>query len=151
VIWFTLGNISVLGTYYTHALNLTPRGLLTATARLAVAEGPACSPYRTVRRSRRVGSPSGAGIPVMVSHNRINKPPNPRTQGHAIRPRPKDLRPSLAPSILPRPASIDLSGQGLRAKPSPFPPYLGSFGPCLSLDLPRLIPSGRGSSPPWIL
>jgi hypothetical protein len=76
VIWFTLGDISVVGTYYTHGLNLTPRGLLAVPVARTVAEGPACSPYRTVRRSPRVGSPSGTGIPVMVSTNRINKPPN---------------------------------------------------------------------------
>ena len=76
MIWFTLGNISVVGTYYTHGLNLTPRGLLAVTVADTVAEGPACSPYRTVRRSPRVGSPIGTGIPVMVSPIRINKPPN---------------------------------------------------------------------------
>jgi len=32
VIGFTLGNISVEGTYTTHVLNLTPRGLLLVTA-----------------------------------------------------------------------------------------------------------------------
>jgi hypothetical protein len=37
VIWFTLGNISVVGTYYTHGLNLTPRGLLAAAAAAAAA------------------------------------------------------------------------------------------------------------------
>ena len=34
---FTLGNISVVGTYYTHGLNLTPRGLLAAAAAAAAA------------------------------------------------------------------------------------------------------------------
>jgi len=34
---FTLGNISVVGTYYTHALNLTPRGLLAAAGAAAAA------------------------------------------------------------------------------------------------------------------
>ncbi len=67
MIWFTLGNISVVGTYYTHGLNLTPRGLLAVTVADTVAEGPACSPYRTVRRSPRVGSPSGTGIPVPIT------------------------------------------------------------------------------------
>jgi hypothetical protein len=90
VIWFTLGNISVEGTYYTHGLNLTPRGLLAVTVADTVADGLDSAPYGTVRRSRRVGSPSGTGIPVMVSPNRINKPPNdkakaPRIYGQASR------------------------------------------------------------------
>ena len=76
MIWFTLGNISVVGTYYTHGLNLTPRGLLAVTVADTVADGLLSAPYRTVRNLRRVGSPSGTGIPVMVSPNRINKPPN---------------------------------------------------------------------------
>lgn len=47
MIWFTLGNISVVGTYYTHALNLTPRGLLAAAAAAAAAiEVIAAVPYR---------------------------------------------------------------------------------------------------------
>jgi hypothetical protein len=36
---FTLGNISVVGTYTTHALNLTPRGLLAVTVADTVADG----------------------------------------------------------------------------------------------------------------
>jgi hypothetical protein len=76
VIWFTLGNISVVGTYTTHGLNLTPRGLLTVTVARTVADGLPSAPYRTVRYSPRVGSPIGTGIPVMITPNRINKPPN---------------------------------------------------------------------------
>jgi hypothetical protein len=34
VIWFTLGNISVVGTYSTTSRNLTPRGLVFPSARL---------------------------------------------------------------------------------------------------------------------
>ncbi len=63
---FTLGNISVVGTYYTHGLNLTPRGLLAVTVADTVADGVHSAPYRTVRHSRRVGSPSGTGIPVPI-------------------------------------------------------------------------------------
>ena len=64
---FTLGNIFVVGTYYTHGLNLTPRGLLAVTVADTVADGPHSALYRTVRRSRRVGSPSGTGIPVTIT------------------------------------------------------------------------------------
>ena len=47
MIWFTLGNISVVGTYYTHALNLTPRGLLAAAGAAAAAiTAIAAVPYR---------------------------------------------------------------------------------------------------------
>ena len=56
---FTLGNISVVGTYYTHALNLTPRGLLAVTVADTVADGLLSAPYRTVRHSRRVGYSCG--------------------------------------------------------------------------------------------
>ena len=63
---FTLGNISVVGTYYTHGLNLTPRGLLAVTVADTVADGLHSALYRTVRRSRRDGSPSGTGIPVLI-------------------------------------------------------------------------------------
>jgi hypothetical protein len=53
VIWFTLGNISVVGTYYTHALSLTPRGLLAvAGAAAAAAAAIAAVPYR-------IGYPAG--------------------------------------------------------------------------------------------
>ena len=53
MIWFTLGNISVVGTYYTHALNLTPRGLLAAAgAAAAAAAAIAAVPYR-------IGIPAG--------------------------------------------------------------------------------------------
>jgi hypothetical protein len=76
VIWFTLGNISVEGTYYTHGLNLTPRGLLAVTVADTVADGLPSAPYRTVRRSRRVGSPSGTGDPCTNCLPLINKPPN---------------------------------------------------------------------------
>jgi hypothetical protein len=44
---FTLGNISVVGTYYTHALSLTPRGLLLAASAAAAAAAAASAvPYR---------------------------------------------------------------------------------------------------------
>ena len=36
---FTLGNISVVGTYTTHVLNLTPRGLLAVTVADTVTVG----------------------------------------------------------------------------------------------------------------
>ena len=53
MIWFTLGNISVVGTYYTHGLNLTPRGLLAAAAAAAAAGAAvAAVPYR-------IASPAG--------------------------------------------------------------------------------------------
>jgi len=67
VIWFTLGNISVVGTYYTHGLNLTPRGLLAVTVVDTVTDGLHSAPYRTVRDSRGVGSPIGTGIPVSIT------------------------------------------------------------------------------------
>ena len=67
MIGFTLGNISVVGTYYTHGLNLTPRGLLAVTVADTVADGLLSALYRTVRRSVRVGSPSGTGIPVLIT------------------------------------------------------------------------------------
>jgi hypothetical protein len=67
VIWFTLGNISVVGTYYTHGLNLTPRGLLAVPVARTVAEGLPSAPYRTVSLSPRVGSPIGTGIPVSIT------------------------------------------------------------------------------------
>ena len=63
MIWFTLGNISVVGTHYTHVLNLTPRGLLAVAVARTVADGLLSAPYRTVRRSDGVGSPSGTGDP----------------------------------------------------------------------------------------
>jgi hypothetical protein len=63
VIWFTLGNISSEGTYTNSEQSLTPRGLLFVTVAKAVADGPDSAPYRTVRRSRRVGSPIGIGSP----------------------------------------------------------------------------------------
>ena len=51
---FTLGNISVVGTYYTHGLNLTPRGLLAAAAAAAAAGAAvAAVPYR-------IASPAGS-------------------------------------------------------------------------------------------
>jgi hypothetical protein len=84
VIWFTLGNISVEGTYTTHVLNLTPRGLLLVTVASTVADGLDSAPYRTVRDSRRDGSPSGTGDPRIYYLTRINKPPPP------ITPRPSD-------------------------------------------------------------
>ena len=67
MIWFTLGNISVEGTYTTHALNLTPRGLLAVAVAEAVGRRPCLPPYSTVRDSRRVGSPIGTGIPVTIT------------------------------------------------------------------------------------
>jgi hypothetical protein len=67
VIWFTLGNISVVGTYYTHGLNLTPRGLLLVTVADTVADGLYSAPYRTVRNLRRVGSPIGTGILLTIT------------------------------------------------------------------------------------
>lgn len=54
MIWFTLGNISVEGTYYTPEQSLTPRGLLAVTVAEAVADGPDSAPYRTV------GDPDGS-------------------------------------------------------------------------------------------
>ena len=61
MIWFTLGNISVEGTYYTHVLNLTPRGLLAVTAAAMPLSCAAALLYRTVRVSRwdsyRIGYP----------------------------------------------------------------------------------------------
>jgi hypothetical protein len=59
VIWFTLGNISVEGTYTTHVLNLTPRGLLAVTAAAALLSCAAALLYRTVRYSQRVGYSCG--------------------------------------------------------------------------------------------
>jgi hypothetical protein len=59
VIWFTLGNISVVGTYYTHALNLTPRGLLTAAAAAAAACVAAASCTVPYSFSRWVGYSCG--------------------------------------------------------------------------------------------
>jgi hypothetical protein len=67
VIWFTLGNISVEGTYTTHALNLTPRGLLAVAVAEAVGRRPSPCPCRTIRNSRGVGSPSGTGTPVTIT------------------------------------------------------------------------------------
>ena len=67
MIWFTLGNISEKGTYTTHALNLTPRGLLAVAVAEAVGRRPPPPPYGTVRDSRGVGSPSGTGIPVTIT------------------------------------------------------------------------------------
>lgn len=67
MIWFTLGNISVEGTYTTHALNLTPRGLLAVAVADTVGRRPPSAPYRTVRNSRGVGSPIGTGIPVTIT------------------------------------------------------------------------------------
>jgi hypothetical protein len=52
---FTLGNISVVGTYTNSEQSLTPRGLLFVTVADTVADGLHFAPYRTVRRSRRVG------------------------------------------------------------------------------------------------
>jgi len=67
VIWFTLGNISVVGTYIYTEQSLTPRGLLAVTVADTVADGLLSAPYRTVRRSDGVGSPSGTGIPVTIT------------------------------------------------------------------------------------
>lgn len=67
MIWFTLGNISVEGTYTTSEQSLTPRGLLFVTVADTVADGLDSAPYRTVRRSRRDGSPIGTGIPVTIT------------------------------------------------------------------------------------
>lgn len=104
MIWFTLGNISVEGTYYTHALNLTPRGVLFGPAPSALPYRGPSAVCRTVRRSRGVGSPSGTGDPRTNCIALINKPLNPRTQGHAIRPRPKRStasRPRLSQGLTP--------------------------------------------------
>jgi hypothetical protein len=56
---FTLGNISVEGTYYTHVLNLTPRGLLAAAAAAAAASAAAASYTVPYSFSRWVGYPIG--------------------------------------------------------------------------------------------
>ena len=67
MIWFTLGNISVEGTYTTHVLNLTPRGLLLAAG--AAAAAAAAASTRTVRYSfsRWVGYPIGYPLPYIYS------------------------------------------------------------------------------------
>jgi hypothetical protein len=88
---FTLGNISVVGTYYTHALNLTPRGLLAVTVADTVADGLHSALYRTVRRSDGLGSPSGTGDPCNNYLTLINKPPNDKAKAL----RPSDPRPRL--------------------------------------------------------
>lgn len=75
MIWFTLGNISVEGTYTTHVLNLTPRGLLLVRGPSAVRYRAPSAPYRTVRDLPRVGSPSGTGDPCTNCLTRINKLP----------------------------------------------------------------------------
>jgi len=59
VIWFTLGNISVVGTYYTHALNLTPRGLLAVTAAASLLSCAAASCTVPYSFSRWVGYSCG--------------------------------------------------------------------------------------------
>ena len=71
--WFTLGNISVVGTYYTHVLNLTPRGLLAVTAAASLLSCRCCQLYRTVRLSRRDGSSFGSWRLLIYSPYRINK------------------------------------------------------------------------------
>lgn len=63
MIWFTLGNISVVGTYYTHALNLTPRGLLAAAAAAGRCSCAAASCTVRYSFSRWVGYSCG-GLPL---------------------------------------------------------------------------------------
>lgn len=60
---FTLGNISVVGTYYTHALNLTPRGLLAVTAAASLLSCAAASCTVLYSYSRWVGYSCG-GLPL---------------------------------------------------------------------------------------
>ena len=60
---FTLGNISVVGTYTNSEQSLTPRGLLAVTVADTVADGLHSALYRTVREPVRVGSPIGIGSP----------------------------------------------------------------------------------------
>lgn len=72
MIWFTLGNISVEGTYTTHALNLTPRGLLLAAAAAAAASAAAASctvPYRISRGDgyRIGGLPLSYSLPIVFN------------------------------------------------------------------------------------
>jgi hypothetical protein len=76
VTWFTLGNISVVGTYTTPEQSLTPRGLLAVTVAKAEGRRPYSALYRTVRHSRRVGSPIGTGIPVIIAQAVLINPPN---------------------------------------------------------------------------
>ena len=59
MIWFTLGNISVEGTYTTHALNLTPRGLLAVTAAASLLSCAAASCTVPYSFSRWVGYSCG--------------------------------------------------------------------------------------------
>lgn len=67
MIWFTLGNISVEGTYTTHALNLTPRGLLLVTAAAALLSCAAAAAASTVRISRRDAYSCGYPFPYIFS------------------------------------------------------------------------------------
>ena len=95
---FTLGNISVVGTYYTPEQSLTPRGLLAVTVADTVADGPDSAPYRTVgdpeglaHLSARIASPNrrpyrleGRGLLIIVYPELITR--------LTIRPRPHALR-----------------------------------------------------------
>ena len=63
---FTLGNISVVGTYYTHGLNLTPRGLLAVTAAASLLSCAAASCTVPYRFSRGVGYPIGYPSPIYI-------------------------------------------------------------------------------------
>jgi hypothetical protein len=62
---FTLGNISVVGTYYTHGLNLTPRGLLAAAAAAAAAYAAVASCTVLYSYSRWVSYSCG-GLPLYI-------------------------------------------------------------------------------------
>jgi hypothetical protein len=65
VIWFTLGNISVVGTYTHSVHNLTPRGLLAVTAAAVLLSCAAVAAVPYCRNWPRVGYPIG-GLPLYI-------------------------------------------------------------------------------------
>lgn len=67
MIWFTLGNISVVGTYYTHGLNLTPRGLLAVTAAASLLSCAAAAAVPYCREWPRVGYRIGYPLSLIYS------------------------------------------------------------------------------------
>ena len=74
MIWFTLGNISVVGTYYTHGLNLTPRGLLAVTAAATLLSCAAVAAVPYCRNWPRVGYHIGGLSLSYILSTDINKP-----------------------------------------------------------------------------
>ena len=74
MIWFTLGNISVVGTYYTHGLNLTPRGLLAVTAAASLLSCAAAAAVPYCRKWPRVGYSCGGLSLSYILSTVINKP-----------------------------------------------------------------------------